>query len=349
MTVPAWICRCLLPLVVMLACAAVLSGVTRASVTPANVTLAQSEAAQHPFGTGSPPSAAPTAPRSEPGILTRFWRWVEQSQQTLYRELAGGVRTLKQERGVAAGLALVLLSFFYGVVHAIGPGHGKAVISSYALANERTARRGIVLAFGASFVQALSAIALVGVMAVILNAAGLKIRERVGEMETLSYALVAVIGAAMLFAALRRLWRRGTHAHHGHAHDENCDCGHVHMPDPHSLDAKQWSWRNAAAMMLAVGIRPCTGAIVVLVFALTQGLFWAGILSTFAMSLGTAITVSVLAAAAVGSRELAARAGGAGTLWAQRVQTVAAIGGGFVVMTLGIVLFAASLGPARPF
>jgi ABC-type nickel/cobalt efflux system permease component RcnA len=83
--------------------------------------------------------------------------------------------------------------------------------------------------------------------------------------------------------------------------------------------------------------------------ATLRGLFWAGILSTFAMSLGTAITVSVLAAAAVGSREMAARVGGAGTAWAERVQTVAALGGGFVVMMLGVLLFAASLGPARPF
>jgi len=321
---------------------------TRASAAASAPLMAQSQQAQNPFGTGAAPSAAPgPGSRNEPGMLTRFWLWIERSQQTLYRQLAGGVRTLKQERGFAAGLALVLLSFFYGVVHAIGPGHGKAVISSYALANERTARRGILLAFGSSLVQALSAIALVGVMAVVLNTAGLSIRERVGELETLSYALVAIVGAVMLFAAIRRIWRKRARDHH-HAHGEDCGCGHAHMPDPQAIQGN-WSWRSAAAIMLAVGVRPCTGAIVVLVFALTQGMFWAGVLSTFAMSLRTAITVSVLAAAAVGSRELAARAGGAGTIWAQRVQTVAALGGGAAVMLLGIALFAASLGPARPF
>lgn len=325
--------------------AGVLPGVAQTSQANASLVLAQADAPKSPFGAGPAPSAAPAAPRGEPGPLTRFWRWIEQTQQRLYRELAGGVRTLKEERAFSAGLALVLLSFFYGVVHAIGPGHGKAVISSYALANERTARRGVILAFGSSLVQALSAIALVGVMAVVLNAAGLSIRERVGELETLSYALVAVIGAVMLFTAVRSIWRKRVH---DHSHGEDCGCGHAHIPDPASLE-NNWSWRNAAAIMLAVGIRPCTGAIVVLVFALTQGLFWAGVLATFAMSLGTAITVSVLAAAAVGSRELAARAGGAGTLWAQRVQTAAALGGGAIVMLLGIVLFAASLGPARPF
>ena len=312
---------------------------------PWAMAVAQADTPKSPFGAGAPPSAAPAGPRGEAGPMTRFWRWIEQTQQRLYRELAGGVRKLKRERAFSAGLALVLLSFFYGVVHAVGPGHGKAVISSYALANERTARRGIILAFGSSLVQSLSAIALVGIMAVVLNAAGLSIRERVGELETLSYALVAVIGAVMLFAAGRRIWRKPVH---DHSHGEDCGCGHAHMPDPQAIQSN-WSWRSAAAIMLAVGVRPCTGAIVVLVFALTQGMFWAGILSTFAMSLGTAITVSVLAAAAVGSREMAARMGGAGTAWAERVQTVAALGGGFVVMMLGVLLFAASLGPARPF
>jgi len=339
------------PRISLLICAGILAamsmatGDARASVNPADVTFAQADGQQNPFGTGSPPAASPETPRSEPGALTRFWRWIEQTQQTLYRELAGGVRTLKQERAFSAGLALVLLSFFYGVVHAVGPGHGKAVISSYALANERTARRGIILAFGSSLVQALSAIGLVGIMAVVLNAAGLSIRNRVGELETLSYALVAVIGAVMLFAAGRRTWRKRVR---DHSHGEDCGCGHAHIPDANVIQSN-WSWRSAAAIMLAVGVRPCTGAIVVLVFALTQGMFWAGILSTFAMSLGTAITVSVLAAAAVGSREMAARMGGAGTVWAERVQTVAALGGGFIVMMLGVLLFAASLGPARPF
>lgn len=338
--------RLLVAAVLIFGCMAEMTATAALPADSPAMMLAQADEARNPFGAGTPSTAAPAQAR-EPGPLTRFWRWIEQTQQSLYRQLAGGVRTLKEERAFSAGLALVLLSFFYGVIHAIGPGHGKAVISSYALANERTARRGIILSFGASFVQALSAIALVGVMAIILNAAGLSIRERVGELETLSYALVAAVGAAMLFAAIRRLWLRRAHLHQ-HAHGEDCGCGHAHMPDAKTIDSN-WSWRSAAAIMLAVGIRPCTGAIVVLVFALTQGLFWAGILSTFAMSLGTAITVSVLAAAAVGSRELAARAGGPGSVWAGRVQTAAALGGGLVVMMLGIVLFAASLGPSRPF
>ena len=112
-----------------------------------------------------------------------------------------------------------------------------------------------------------------------------------------------------------------------------------------------WSWRRAFALAFAVGIRPCTGAILVLVFAIGQGLWWAGVFSTLAMALGTAITVSALAAMAVGSRELAKRLAGssASTKWADRVQLVAGFGGASLVLVLGAVFFFASLGSMQPF
>ena len=101
--------------------------------------------------------------------------------------------------------------------------------------------------------------------------------------------------------------------------------------------------------MFSVGIRPCTGAILVLVFALTQGLFWAGIAATFAMAFGTAITVAVLATLALGSRELALKLGGANSTWVNGVWACCSIGGSVVILLFGLILFAASLGPARPF
>lgn len=109
------------------------------------------------------------------------------------------------------------------------------------------------------------------------------------------------------------------------------------------------SWRKIAAVVFSVGIRPCTGAILVLVFALTQGLFWAGVAATFAMAFGTAITVAVLATLAVGSRELALKLGGASSAWANAVWATCAIGGSTLILLFGAILFAASLGPARPF
>ena len=115
------------------------------------------------------------------------------------------------------------------------------------------------------------------------------------------------------------------------------------MPDPSQLQGP-WSWRQAFAIAFAVGIRPCTGAILVLVFAISQGLMWAGVFATFAMAIGTAITVSFLAALAVGSRELAMRLGGGSeSVWGARVRTAAGIGGAGLVLGLGLVLMVGSL------
>jgi nickel/cobalt transporter (NicO) family protein len=103
------------------------------------------------------------------------------------------------------------------------------------------------------------------------------------------------------------------------------------------------------AVVFSVGIRPCTGAILVLVFAVTQGLFWAGVAATFAMAFGTAITVAALATLALGSRELALKLGGANAAWANAVWTTCTIGGAVIIFLFGTLLFLASLGPARPF
>ena len=333
-------------------------------------------------------------PGEKPGAWTRFWVWIQDTQRDLHRQLAKAVRGLKKDGSLAAGWLLVSLSFIYGIVHAAGPGHGKAVISSYVIANERTVRRGIMLSFLASAVQALSAITIVSVLAIVLNAAGLRIREMANWLETASYALVALVGAWLLVSHLRRLFagRPSTHSHshdhahghdhhhhhghhdhghdhhhrrhhdhdhghdhhhhghhHGHHHHEgDACCGHAHMPDPSQLEG-DLDLRKTAAIVLAVGVRPCTGALIVLVFALAQGIFLAGIGATFAMALGTAITVSALAVLAVGSKALALRLAGDRGLWANRISLLAGIGGSAFVLLLGITLFMGSLGPARPF
>jgi ABC-type nickel/cobalt efflux system permease component RcnA len=138
-----------------------------------------------------------------------------------------------------------------------------------------------------------------------------------------------------------------SHAHE-HAHDHDDCCGHAHMPDPKDLQG-DLTWAKALAIAFSVGIRPCTGAILVLVFALSQGLLWAGVFATFAMAIGTALTVSVLAALAVGSRELAARLGGEGSGWATAVSNGAGLVGASLVLLMGAVFFVGSLQPQAPF
>jgi ABC-type nickel/cobalt efflux system permease component RcnA len=334
-----------------------------------------------PFGVpvqGTAPSAfAPqaAAPLQARGPFGKLLSWVADTQQSMQRELAQSVKRLKSGNAIGAALALAGLSFLYGVVHAVGPGHGKAIISSYVVANEETVRRGIMISFIAAALQALTAILLVGVLLIGLNATGLQVNAWANQLETVSYAMIALVGLYLLVTQSAKLWRsyrrssraesapvKAIHAHahehhhhdhdHGHAHHHGHSHAHGEACD-HIVDARElagpFSWRKVIAVVVSVGIRPCTGAILVLVFALTQGLFWAGVAATFAMALGTAITVAVLASLALGSRELALRLGGANATWTNTVWTACTIGGAVIIFLFGLLLFLASLGPARPF
>jgi ABC-type nickel/cobalt efflux system permease component RcnA len=296
--------------------------------------------AQNPFGGPRPSGAEPQIG----GIVG----WLLTKQSEFYREMSTTIRAAKSDG--SAVWTLLAISFAYGIFHAAGPGHGKAVISSYLVANQETARRGIALSFASALMQALVAVAIVAVCAWLLNATARTMCGAEKAIEIASYALIAAFGARLVwtkgggfFRALQRPQRaavpaaaahhhdhghhhdghdhrprehghhddHGHHHDHGHPHDHEDHvhdehCGHSHGPDPSEL-AGPGGWRRGFGAILAVGIRPCSGAILVLVFALAQGLFWAGIAATLVMGLGTAITVATIAVLAVSAKDLARR------------------------------------------
>jgi len=346
--------------------------------------FAATEVAPGPPSAFAPPTAAPF---QAPGPFGRVFAWVFDKQQSLQRTLAMSVKSLKTDP-LGGALTLALLSFIYGVLHAVGPGHGKTIISSYVIANEETVRRGVIISFIAAGLQALSAVLLVGVLLIALGATGLQVNAWSNQLESISYAMIALVGLYLLAGQLRSVWRRWQHApvtvvaardahglgdhhhhhtHHDHHHHHSREGHehheihgrhdhHHHSPGDacdHMVDARQlagpFSWRKVIPVVFSVGIRPCTGAILVLVFALTQGLFWAGVAATFAMALGTAITVAALATLALGSRELALKLGGTNSTWTNMVWSTSAIGGATIILLFGVLMFTASLGPARPF
>jgi nickel/cobalt transporter (NicO) family protein len=278
-----------------------------------------------------------------------FTGWILAKQAEFYRMLSGLVRAAKADG--SAAYTLLGISFLYGVFHAAGPGHGKAVISSYLVANNETWRRGIVLSFASAILQAITAIAVVGVAAVLLGATAKAMGNTVRVIEIVSYALILLIGLRLLWVKGRALLQvlgggkghdhdhgheHGHHHHHDHEQEASA-WGHGHAPEPNELAGAHWLKRGLTAIV-AVGLRPCSGAIIVLVFALAQGLFWIGVASTFVMGLGTAITVAAIATLAVGARGLAGRLArakpGAGVIILRGVETAAA---------LVIVLFGAAL------
>lgn len=341
-----------------------------------SLAFAQADVKKSPFGVGPAPTAQ-TAPPQATGA-SGAWGWLMATQQYYQREMATAVRDLKTANPFAAAMSLAFISFMYGVLHAAGPGHGKAVISSYVLANRQTMRRGIFLSFLAAFFQACSAILLVGILALAIKATSLQMKSAESWIEILSWALVALVGVWLLYRQVAPMLSRSGHAHdhdhdHGHAthvhgpgcnHDHGHDqapavapaiehvhdehCGHVHMPEPSQLQGP-WVWSKAISLAMTVGIRPCTGAILVMLFALSQGLLWAGVFATFMMSFGTALTVSALAALAVGSRDLAVRWAGQESPWAARLETVIGVAGAVLVILLGTTGFIVALRGPAPF
>jgi nickel/cobalt transporter (NicO) family protein len=283
--------------------------------------------AQNPFG-GPRPAAEPQVG----GLIG----WILAKQSEFYREMSSTIRAAKSDG--SAVWTLLGISFAYGIFHAAGPGHGKAVISSYLVANEETARRGIVLSFASALLQALVAVALVAILAWLLNATAKSMCSAEKAIEIVSYALIAAFGARLVWTKgggfMRALQAKPApamaaahhhdhdHGHHHHDHDHDHDhhhhhahghdhvhdehCGHSHGPTPDQL-AGPGGWQRGLGAIFAVGMRPCSGAILVLVFALAQGLFWAGIAATFVMGLGTAITVATIAVMAVSAKGLARR------------------------------------------
>ncbi|MDX8447036.1 nickel/cobalt transporter [Mesorhizobium captivum] len=367
--------------------------------------------AQSSLGIGTNDGMAPTTS----GPFAHILMWINVRQQEFYHSLAAAMKAMRQD-GSKLWL-LVGLSFAYGIFHAAGPGHGKAVISSYMVANEVALKRGIMLSFVSALLQGLTAVVVMVLAYFVLRGTAVSMTDAAWFLEISSYVLVTLFGAWLLWrkagpAILRRFGAgpayslsvahaghshgghshaghshahahshaahvHASHAHHDHdhaahshahsheahghsahdhhhhdqaAHDhhdhgpgEVCEtCGHSHAPDPALLSGDRFDWKTAWSAVAAVGIRPCSGALIVLSFALLNGLWMGGLLSVLAMSIGTAITVSALATLAVTAKNWAAYFAGDGRL-GNRIHSIVEIGGAAFIFLVGLLLLSASL------
>jgi nickel/cobalt exporter len=313
--------------------------------------------------------------------------WIFAEQAAFYRSLSTLIRASKEDG--AAMWELFGISFVYGIFHAVGPGHGKAVISSYLVANEETWRRGVALSFVSAAIQSIVAIIVVAIAAALLGATAKVIGLTVHLVEITSYALVTLIGLRLFYVkgrcfliACRELtWRRapelafasatgagtlraqtvqlpgrafgamamrggrcmidGCAVHGFHCHDDHhaSAWGHAHGPEPAEL-AGAGGWRRGLAAVVAVGLRPCSGAIIVLIFALSQDLLWTGVGATMIMGLGTALTVAAIATLAVSARGLASRIAGTRAGLGMLAMRAIEVGAAALIVAFGLLLLA---------
>jgi ABC-type nickel/cobalt efflux system permease component RcnA len=307
-------------------------------------------------GAGDRPAAATQqAEATQPGLVARALAAIVSEQRQFHRKLAASLETIRKERSAAAAWGLIVISFLYGVFHAAGPGHGKAILTAYLSTHRERLRRGILLSAAAATVQGLTAILLVFGLTTLAGWAARDTQSAVRWAEQISFVLVAALGGYLVFraaAGLRRsLAGRAAHAHGPHAHADDGHshdhCGHTHLPVPDQMDSAR-DMRAMAGVVLSIGIRPCSGAVLVLAVANLFGIAWAGIAAVFAMSLGTAIAVATLALLVLSARNLVAALVATESRTAVVGGQIVALAGGTIILALGGMLFVGSLGPAHP-
>ena len=235
--------------------------------------------------------------------MDRLSIWAAQGQREFQNAMAGALRRLRAG-DLAAWWALLGVCFAYGFFYAVGPGHGKILIGGYGMERRVAALRLAGIAVLSSLAQGLSAVVLVGAGIAVFGWGARRLEGATEDWFTpASYGAILLVGAWLVWRGLRHLWvvrRDFDHAHAGDA--ETCDhCGHKHGPTPEEAAAVH-GWRDLLVLVGAIAIRPCTGALFLLIITWRFGIFHAGIAGTFAMALGTASVTVLVAFTAVGLR-----------------------------------------------
>lgn len=280
------------------------------------------------------------------GWLAGLEQWAALRQREAQTMMAGALRGLRAG-DPGASLSLMAICFGYGFLHAVGPGHGKVLIGGYGYGAKVPLGRLAGISVVASLAQALTAVLLVwgGLTLFDLSRDALTGLSE-DHMADISAVMIGLVGIWLAWRGTRQLIRarhspnHGRHHHHDHDHDTDCGCGHAHGPSIDQVTETR-SLRDAFALIAGIAIRPCTGAIFLLLLTWRMGFFGTGIAGAFAMGLGTATVTLLVACLSVWAREgsfaLFSGAGAIGTMsrWLPGMMQLAA---GLVVAIVALSL-----------
>jgi len=266
-----------------------------------------------------------------------FIQWCLSTQITLHRYLVMYLLQLNNHQ-YSGGLWLLTGAFLYGVLHAIGPGHGKFIVATYLSTNQESPLATRVVPFLGSLMQGVSAILFVFILAVGFNLAAGDLSESRWYVEKISALMIGGFGAYVIYRALKSLrprkMRIASLTPLGHQHAPDCGCGH------HGVGmATQGDWKTRLGVILAIGARPCSGAIMILLFSSALGIVSWGIAAVMTMSLGTALSIMGLSLAVHYARGRTSALFGGEAQRLTWVVPVLKVAGGVALILFATVLF----------
>lgn len=289
-----------------------------------------------------------------PYLLFQVVNW----QKSFNQQISQAFNFIEQQPQ-QAGLTLFVVSFLYGVFHAVGPGHGKFILSSYLSIEQAKLPQAMRITLLSALAQGLVAIALVSVLVVGLMLSRSYFNLTVKWVERGSFILMILFGCYWLYQGIK-VWRKSAQkvvkiykivplhsnhmGHQEHIHSEQCGCGHKHLPSSDEL-AKIQDWKSMLLVIFSIGLRPCSGAILVLFLAYTLDLYLWGIFSALVMAAGTGLTLSLFAVIVLVARKRAAKIS---RWYLSDTQSKRSVFGlklllGIILIGFGIILFHGSL------
>lgn len=283
-----------------------------------------------------------------PQVMMKSIIW----QREVNQQMSGLLKAVA-ENPTKAGGSLLIFSFLYGVLHALGPGHGKIVITTWLATHPSKLKSSIGLTLASSLLQGCVAIGLVVVVLTLLQLPARQLHLSSFWLEKGSYALVGVLGIMLCWRALKKLRAlmqkpkfKAFTPHH--VHDAHCGCGHQHLPTQEQLQSGD-DWRARLMIILSMGMRPCSGAIMVLLFSKVIGVFSWGVMSALAMAAGTSLTITSLALLVHSFRQLAVKLSGnkAPVLWRQVGWTTLALAGGVILLVASVTMWMSAVPVGR--
>jgi ABC-type nickel/cobalt efflux system permease component RcnA len=265
------------------------------------------------------------------GLVTTVGRTFVSWQRNINRAINDRLMAIKRGDDEGAIWSGLVVAFLYGVFHALGPGHGKTVVVGYFLGRQARPWRGVGMASWIAASHVVGAIVIVGVAHLVLSRSLVSPTNEFFWLRLVSYVAIFLIGLLML-----RDWLRGGHSHHHHGghehHDGACCAGHL----GHAGRAATWEQRLLA---VAAGFVPCSGAILILLFTMANGLIFAGIAMAAAIALGMGLTLAGLGVASILLRHRVAVRLPEGS----RTGRWLALSGPVLVIAIGGILLAAHL------